>query len=61
MDRKLFLTSLAALTVPALACAQERKSAPNFIGKPSDWVNGPPQDLAKLKGKVVVVAVWTFQ
>lgn len=61
MNRKLLLTALAALTLPTFALAQEKAPAPNFIGKPTDWVNGQPQDLTKLKGKVVVVAVWTFE
>ncbi len=65
MNRKLLLTALAALTLPTLlpgtALAQEKTPAPNFIGKPADWVNGAPQDLTKLKGKVVIVAVWTFE
>jgi hypothetical protein len=62
MNRKNFLCSACALALAGTtACAQEKSNAPRFIGKPSDWVNGPPQDLARLKGKVVVVAVWTFQ
>lgn len=61
MNRRHILAALAALTLPTLAMAQEKAPAPNFIGKPADWVNGAPQDLTKLKGKVVVVAVWTFE
>jgi hypothetical protein len=62
MNRKNFLCSACALALGGTtACAQDKSAAPSFIGKPSDWVNGPPQDLAKLKGKVVIVAVWTFQ
>jgi hypothetical protein len=68
MNRRQLLCSACglALTLGSAACAQDKPdkptpAAPNFIGKASDWVNGPPQDMAKLKGKVVVVAVWTFQ
>lgn len=35
--------------------------APEFTHTaPADWLNGPPQSLAQLRGRVVLVDFWTF-
>ena len=41
--------------------AVEATPAPEFTSRnPDDWINGPPQRLADLRGKVVLLDVWTF-
>ncbi|MCP5143053.1 MAG: redoxin domain-containing protein [Gammaproteobacteria bacterium] len=35
--------------------------APAFTGPPSAWLNGGPLDWQQLRGKVVLLDVWTFE
>lgn len=49
--------------VPAIG-AQEQvvRPAPAFTHRaPTDWINSPPIELASLRGKVVLIDVWTFE
>ena len=56
----------AALTAAAvLACGgaavQAPYQAPEFTHRsPADWLNSPPLELGKLRGKVVLVEFWAF-
>jgi thiol-disulfide isomerase/thioredoxin len=45
----------------ANAAAVQATPAPEFTSlDPADWINGPPQRLADLRGRVVMLDVWTF-
>lgn len=56
--RNLLLAGLTAL-LPKPLLAQACTTAPEIAG-PGPWINSPPLSLAKLKGKVVLVEIWTF-
>jgi hypothetical protein len=57
------LALLASLVVAGTASAQQpagmRIAAPE-LRDVTEWVNSPPLQLAKLKGKVVALHFWAF-
>lgn len=41
--------------------AQPARRAPEFpTSDPSHWINSPPLSMKELRGRVVVLEVWTF-
>lgn len=51
-----------SLTLPRVGDAAEPVFAPEFTRvSPSAWINSPPLRLADLRGKVVLIDVWTFE
>jgi hypothetical protein len=41
--------------------AVQATAAPEFTSlDPADWINGPPQCLTDLRGRVVMLHAWTF-
>ncbi|WP_186223696.1 thioredoxin family protein [Burkholderia gladioli] len=53
---------IAATQPPGIAGAAQASApttAPEFTGI-NQWLNGPPQSLDKLRGKVVLVDFWTY-
>ncbi|MGB5832824.1 MAG: redoxin domain-containing protein [Thiohalocapsa sp.] len=71
MKRITLLTTLLALTLTAAVfiegrrgadAAVEANPAPEFTQtNASGWVNGPPLRMGDLRGKVVLLDVWTFE
>ena len=62
--RSLLAAALAAGTLLACGAAavQTPYPAPEFThSKPADWLNSVPLELAKLRGKVVLVEFWAFE
>ena len=72
MNKIATLTTLLAASVFAAACSPNVQAdpvqttqttpapvAPDFKGI-DNWLNGPPQDLRNLRGKVVLVEFWTY-
>jgi hypothetical protein len=58
--RRVVVLALALVLEPLLACASQPKPAPEFPSTdPSHWV-GTPVTLRSLRGKVVMLEVWTF-
>lgn len=54
---------LLFLTLVTAACAQaiDQRPLPEFTNdRPGEWFNGPPLTVADLRGKVVLVDVWTY-
>lgn len=52
------LTSVAST---AVAQTPDSRALPEFtMTDPSAWINGPPLTVAALRGKVVLVDIWTF-
>ena len=56
--RRSLIFACVALAGCSSALPVEAADAPEFVAK-SEWVNGGPLEMAKLKGKVVVVHFWT--
>lgn len=54
--------ALAALAPGAVRAGREHaRAAPDFPTEdPARWINSPPLTMAGLKGKVVLIDVWTF-
>jgi len=50
----------AALAVPASASARGRRAPELPERKPSEWFNSRPLTLASLRGRVVLLEIWTF-
>ncbi len=47
---------------PACAVAAQGEPAPEFTHQgEQDWINSPPLQLSELRGKVVLLDVWTFE
>jgi thiol-disulfide isomerase/thioredoxin len=60
VDRLLLAVALLALPF-GQAAAETPRGAPEFTAsEPEDWINSPPLTLAELRGKVVLIDVWTF-
>lgn len=57
---KLTRRSLLAALPVTLAAAENGHSAPEFIGRPEDWINTQPLTLASRQGRITVVHFWTF-
>ena len=57
---RLLITVLAllALTIPAVADPRVGHPAPEITGAP--WINSAPLTLEALKGRVVLVELWTY-
>ncbi len=71
MKRITVLTGLLALTIGAALVIEARRGAdaavdarpaPEFTQtRASAWINGPPLRLRELRGRVVLLDVWTFE
>jgi thiol-disulfide isomerase/thioredoxin len=62
--RSVLAVALAAgmLLACGSAAVQTPYSAPEFTHRqPADWLNSAPLELAKLRGKVVLVEFWAFE
>jgi thiol-disulfide isomerase/thioredoxin len=58
-DRSFFL--LLALLVSACVQAADQRPLPDFTtADPADWFNSEPLSVQRLRGKVILVDVWTF-
>ncbi len=52
---------VASLVITAFCYAGPRGQAPEFTQTdPAKWLNSPPLKMADLRGKVVLIDVWTF-
>lgn len=52
---------LAATQPPSVRAAETAPAAPEFTHTaPADWLNSKPLTWAELRGKVVLIDVWTF-
>jgi thiol-disulfide isomerase/thioredoxin len=55
------LLTLALLVPGAALAAAEARAAPGFTStEPGQWLNSPPLDWRRLRGKVVLIEFWTF-
>lgn len=58
----LFFSWLVRLEIAGPSWAAEKRQAPEFPSrKARDWINSPPLTQEDLRGKVVMLYVWTFE
>ena len=65
LRRSLLILPLAGLIFLGLqapvSTSVQAAPAPEFTGSDTDWLNGGPLDWQQLRGKVVLLDVWTFE
>ena len=60
--RILLTVLIAALLASGYAWSGEPEAAPELThSQPADWINSQPLRLADLRGKAVLINVWTFE
>jgi glutathione peroxidase-family protein len=58
----LFSITVICMLLVASVPAAEWEKAPEFTHeRPADWINSKPLRIADLRGKVVLIDVWTFE
>jgi thiol-disulfide isomerase/thioredoxin len=56
------ITLFSALSVCGIAMASGENPAPEFTHRAaSEWINSPPQSLAALRGKPVLIEFWAYE